>query len=169
MQKIDAVKERRRKVGAAKAQIRAAIGQEASLAAWCDQRDERSGRARVVCGKPRIDAVGGEKRRLAFAIGRAHPPGETRRNPLARKPAGLVRAGAAGKQPDRCAHVGADCDRTVGPDDDIRHHVADDEDARHAVRQCESRVSATAILAASAALFLISAMFGRSVRPPLAA
>ena len=168
MQKLNAFEEGIGEIGAAEVQVRSAIGEKTPLVLG-EKRDQRPRRQNRVSGKTRLDAVRRQKLGLMRDVRRPDAPREPRLDSRDRQPGGLVRARAAGKHADRGARIGADRDRPLRPDDDIGHHVADDQNTRHRGLQSGSRASAAAIFAPSAALFLMRAMFGPSVRPPLAA
>src|SRR5688500_6612150 len=93
------------------------------------------------------------------------------------EPCRLVGAGAARQHADCGAPVGARHDGPLGPDDDVVDDIAADQGGgvRGGCRAQQSggwhagprRASSTAIRAAKAALFLISAMLALRLCPPL--
>ena len=114
-------------VGGGKRLVRAAVGEEAALAARVDQRDEPAGLALRVAGEMRRHARPCEPRRLALDVGGADAGDEIDLDAERGEPRRLVGRRAAGLEPDRRPPVGAARERPLGPDDDVGHHVADDE------------------------------------------
>ncbi len=107
-------------------------------------------------------------------VRRADPGDEGHLRPHRTQPDRLVGARAAGSRADRGAPVRAAHQRPLRHHDDVGHHIADDEDrtalaharpAFAAFGLVSSLLSATAICAATRALFSTSAMLATRLLP----